>query len=181
MIVGDKNLLTATLTQGVLAIQQNLVQLYSTNLNGMAIQAALIANFAFAGFTESAYEYNFQKDYYVAYLFYVVNALCLISSIYIVSQSAIVVIFGPTSALNGDSAESVSRAVHLMREQQTHIFVVGIFCLFTLFFSTAALLWNRCNTGPAALGTIAITYIFYLTISEGQKSYLLFQHESTGS
>ena len=47
MIAANKRLLKATLTEGVLSIQTNLIQLYSNNLSAIGTQAALIAGFAF--------------------------------------------------------------------------------------------------------------------------------------
>ena len=48
MIAANKRLLKATLTEGVLSIQQNLIDLYTANLSAMGTQAALIGGFAFA-------------------------------------------------------------------------------------------------------------------------------------
>jgi hypothetical protein len=49
MIEANKKLIKANLTQGVVGIQSNLIELYQTNLSAMATQAALIAGFAFSG------------------------------------------------------------------------------------------------------------------------------------
>ena len=48
MIAANKRLLKATLTEGVLSIQSNLIQLYTDNLTAMGVQSALIGGFAFA-------------------------------------------------------------------------------------------------------------------------------------
>jgi len=47
MIAANKRFLKANLTQGVLGIQTNLINLYSSNLSAIATQAALIAGFSF--------------------------------------------------------------------------------------------------------------------------------------
>ena len=52
MIAANKRLLKATLTEGVLSIQQNLIDLYTANLSAMGTQAALIGGFAFAAVQE---------------------------------------------------------------------------------------------------------------------------------
>jgi len=54
MIAANKRLLKATLTEGVLSIQQNLIDLYTNNLSAMGTQAALIGGFAFAA-VQTAY------------------------------------------------------------------------------------------------------------------------------
>ena len=51
MIAANKRLLKATLTEGVLGIQINLIQLYQANLSAVATQAALIAGFSFSAIT----------------------------------------------------------------------------------------------------------------------------------
>ena len=55
MIAANKRLLKATLTEGVLSIQSNLISLYTDNLAAMGVQAALIGGFAFAA-CQSDYE-----------------------------------------------------------------------------------------------------------------------------
>lgn len=52
MIAADKNRLKATLTQGVMQIQNKLIVLYTSNLNAIAGQTALIAGFAYTGYIE---------------------------------------------------------------------------------------------------------------------------------
>jgi hypothetical protein len=42
MIAADKNRLKASLTQGTLAIQNRLIDLYTSNMNSIAGQAALL-------------------------------------------------------------------------------------------------------------------------------------------
>jgi len=53
MLVGDKNLLKATLAKGVLEIQLALIQLYTDNLNSIGTQANLLAGFALTGLWEA--------------------------------------------------------------------------------------------------------------------------------
>ena len=55
MIAANKRLLKATLTEGVLSIQSNLISLYSSNLAAMGVQSALIGGFAFAA-VQNAFE-----------------------------------------------------------------------------------------------------------------------------
>lgn len=47
MIVADKNLLRATLTRGMITLQQKLIDLYINNLNSLSISGALVAGFAY--------------------------------------------------------------------------------------------------------------------------------------
>ena len=52
MIAADKNRLKASLTQGTLVIQNKLVELYTSNMNAIAVQGALFASCAFTGYIE---------------------------------------------------------------------------------------------------------------------------------
>jgi hypothetical protein len=47
MIAADKNLLRATLTRGMLALQLKLIDLYVNNLNALSISGVLISGFAY--------------------------------------------------------------------------------------------------------------------------------------
>ena len=52
MIAANKRLLKATLTEGVLSIQQNLITLYSSNLTSLATESAFLAGVAFTALQE---------------------------------------------------------------------------------------------------------------------------------
>ena len=52
MIAADRNMLKASLTRGILEIQLNLVNLYTSNLNAIATQVALVVGFSFTGIAE---------------------------------------------------------------------------------------------------------------------------------
>ena len=174
MIAGDKNLLTATLTQGVLNIQGNLITLYSRNINGMAVQAALIAGFCWTGYVEVIYPID-DVNLILAYFFYPLNALCFITTIYIVSQASLGVIFGPTAALTGDTAEHVMDAIRNMRYQQEHLFIVGFACISLCFITNILLTYARVSKGPATVTMIFILGVYYVMIVECKKTYNLFQ------
>ena len=76
MIAANKRFLKANLTQGVLGIQTNLINLYSSNLSAIATQAALIAGFSF---TAVATEFDISTIYaeILSYFYYVCFSVCL--------------------------------------------------------------------------------------------------------
>eukprot|EP01035_Chromulina_nebulosa_P021236 gene21236-27515_t len=114
MIAANKNLIKATLTQGVLGIHLNLIQLYQYNLSALATQAALIAGFSSSSlgninsFTGTTY-------LTLAYFYYIFYTICFVSALAVLSQSTVVVTFGPSFALKGTTSDSVKiAAIHIM-------------------------------------------------------------------
>jgi hypothetical protein len=148
MIVGDRNMLKATIARGILEIQLNLVAFYTNNLAAFGDQAALIAGFAYTAVFEAVYPTNFQYQYYIAFPYYFFGTICLISSLFIVSQSTIVTMYGPAMALSGETPESVTSSVTNMRNQQTLIFKIGVVTVFTLFANGICYAWAR---GPTVI------------------------------
>lgn len=133
MIAADRNMLKASLTRGILEIQLNLVNLYTSNLNAIATQAALVAGFAFTGIAETTYPGHGVVPLTLGYFYYFFDTLCLVSGLFAVSQATIVTLYGPAMALSGETPEAVTRSVVLMRDQQDFVFKVGevsdfVFC-----------------------------------------------------
>lgn len=176
MIAADKNKLKATLTQGVLQIQGLLIQLYGNNLTTLAAQAALIAAFSFTGYTEAGYNRTKLNDK-LAYPFYFINAICVVTSLFIVSQATLVSIFGPTMALNGNSSEAVQTAVLCMEEQQLFILKLACVSVTTLFIACAILSWAHMHTGPAVVVTVVFIAVYYNIIKHGRRAYDMFRHK----
>ena len=125
MIAADRNMLKASLTRGILEIQLNLVNLYTSNLNAIATQAALVAGFSFTGIAETTYPGHGVVPLTLGYFYYFFDTLCLVSGLFAVSQATIVTLYGPAMALSGETPEAVTRSVVLMRDQQDFVFKVG--------------------------------------------------------
>jgi hypothetical protein len=177
MIAGDKNKLKASLTQGVLQIQGLLIELYGSNLNTLASQSALLAAFSFTGYTEATVNRTKLNDV-LAYPFYFINAITVVVSLFIVSQATLVSIFGPTLALNGNSAEAVQTAVNHMEEQQYFILKLACVSVTTLFIGCTLLSWTRMHYGPATIVTAVFITVYYNIIKHGRNSYETFRHRS---
>ena len=97
MIAANKKLLKANLTQGVLGIQTNLINLYTSNLSAVATQAALIAGFAFSAVTT---QYADPSNLSLAaealsYFYYFFFTICFVSALFVLAQATVVVTFGP--------------------------------------------------------------------------------------
>lgn len=125
MLHGDKSYLKATLTRGLLELQNRLIELYTGNLQAIGTQAALIGAFAFAGIGEismpkSGYTWIGLSYFYD---FFIHMTLCL--SIFAVTQSTVVTIFGPAVALKGADTDVVLYIAQVIRDQRKNVLFIG--------------------------------------------------------
>lgn len=176
MIVADRNMLKASLAKGVLEIQLTLIQLYTSNLNAIGTQAALIAGFAFTGIAETPYPNDNFDDAVIEYFYYFFITLTLVSGLFAVSQATIVTLYGPAMALSGETPEAVTSSVSNMRGQQDFVFKVGGVAITSLFLSAICLSWARRPRGVATVNTLVYLGVYYLMLSEGRKAFLLFSN-----
>lgn len=176
MIVADRNMLKASLAKGVLQIQLTLIQLYTSNLNAIGTQAALIAGFAFTGIAETPYPNDNFDDEVIEYFYYFFITLTLVSGLFAVSQATIVTLYGPAMALSGETPEAVTSSVSSMRGQQDFVFKVGGVAITSLFLSAICLSWARRPRGVATVNTLVYLTVYYLMVSEGRKAYMLFSN-----
>jgi hypothetical protein len=143
MIVGDRNMMKASLAKGILEIQLYLVEFYTRNLSAFGDQGALLAGFAYTAIFEAVYPNRIVFQYWFSYPYYFFSTICLISSLFIVTQSTIVTMYGPAMALSGETPESVASSVLNMRRQQTLIFKIGIVAIASLYLSGICFSWAR--------------------------------------
>lgn len=74
MLAADNNLLKATLTVGILEIQQNLVTLYLNNINAVAQQTILFTAFAYTGIAEVVMDINTPFQYAWGFAYYILQS-----------------------------------------------------------------------------------------------------------
>jgi hypothetical protein len=147
MIVGDRNVMKANLARGALQIQLNLIQLYTSNLNAISTQAALVTSFEFTGIAETVWPYGQNSGVYLQdaliYLYYIVIIFGLVCGLFAVSQSTLVTIYGPGMALSGETPEAMTNAVSNMRKKQDYIITLCGISVTCLFFSCVFMAWAR--------------------------------------
>ncbi len=180
MIAADKNLLQATLTQGVLSIQFQLVNLYTNNLTAIGTVCALVAGFAYTGYGEAPYSFVNEGNNILAYIYYPVDLVALSLGLFAVAQTTIATMFGPAMALNGDTPETVIKAVEHMSNCQTYVCQLGVLCVAALLLSGCIIGWVRLPRGVAAMNTVIYAGVGYVIYREGVKAYLLFKHDDPG-
>jgi len=180
MIAANKRYLKANLTQGVLGIQTNLINLYSNNLSAVATQAALIGGFSFTAVSTLANSTNVE-GLALSYFYYVCFTVCLVAALFVLSQSTIVVMFGPTMALKGASDEAVKVAAGHMMAQQFLIFQVAAVSISALFLGSCILSWANYPVGIATITTVIYLVGYYWLIKLGLEAYSTFVTGEQGS
>ncbi len=173
MIAANKRFLKANLTQGVLGIQTNLINLYSNNLSAVATQAALIGGFSFSAVSALS-NTDSVKQLALSYFYYVCFTVCLVAALFVLSQATIVVMFGPTMALKGSTDEAVKIAAGHMMTQQFLIFQVASVSITSLFLGACILSWANYPIGIATITTVIYLVGYYYVIVMGFKAYNTF-------
>uniref|UniRef100_A0A7S3H602 PH domain-containing protein n=1 Tax=Spumella elongata TaxID=89044 RepID=A0A7S3H602_9STRA len=173
MIAANKRFLKANLTQGVLGIQTNLINLYSNNLSAIATQAALIGGFSFTAVIMQA-DNSSITQMALSYFYFVPFTVCLVAALFVLSQATIVVMFGPTMALKGSTDEAVKFAAAQMMGQQFIILKAAMVSITALFIGACVLSWANYPIGIAAITTVVYIVAYYCMIKEGYKAYYTF-------
>jgi hypothetical protein len=173
MIAANKRFLKANLTQGVLGIQTNLINLYSNNLSAIATQAALIGGFSFTAVILAA-DANSTATLALSYFYYVSFTVCLVCALFVLSQATIVVMFGPTMALKGSTDEAVKFAASQMMSQQFIILKAATISITALFIGACVLSWANYPLGIAAITTVVYLVAYYFMLTEGYKAFCTF-------
>eukprot|EP01040_Poterioochromonas_malhamensis_P013816 gene13815-15234_t len=173
MIAANKRYLKANLTQGVLNIQTNLVQLYSNNLTILATQAALIGGFSFTAVLESP-EHGSLAERILSYFYYVCWAVCLVCCLFILAQATIVVMFGPTMALKGATDDAVKFAANHMREQVFIALTAAWAVITALFIGACILSWAKYNLGVAVITNVVFLVGYAALMVESYHAYRAF-------
>lgn len=177
MIAAQKRMLKANLTEGMLGIQANLVHLYSSNLSAVATQAALIAGFAFTACTTELSTSLYTTDdesTVLAYFYFVFFTICFVAALFCLSQATIVVMFGPSMSLKGESEEAVKVAAERMRVQQGLIFFLGVISISSLFIGACIQCWSLYPRPIAAICTFCYLVGYILLVHHGRVTYEYF-------
>lgn len=110
MIAGDRLALKANLQQGISQILQELVNLYSQNLNALGVQTSAVATVAIGGLLGNSLD-----DVKVAHdapgiggIYYALIQMALMGCLGCVVISTLAASYGPSLALTGKSLAMVS-------------------------------------------------------------------------
>jgi hypothetical protein len=110
MIAADKKALKASLQQSISQILQELVDLYSKNLNSLGVQTSAIAGLSIAGIYGSAFEdLTFVKSSpIIVAAYYSFMLLAILFALGSVMLSTIAAQYGPSLALTGKNLAVVA-------------------------------------------------------------------------
>jgi hypothetical protein len=182
MIAANKNLLKATLTQGVLGIQTQLITLYTTNLSALATQAALIAGFSFTAVisvlqanTQSVVGDDSHAQDALQYFYYIFFTICFIAAVCVLSQATLVVTLGPSMALKGTTNEAVKIAASHMFRQMILIYKIACLAITSLFLGACIICWSSYPVGVAVIATVCYICGYAFLVIQGTKVYTLFE------
>jgi hypothetical protein len=171
MIQADKNLLRATMTAGMLNLQQELIQLYCQNLNAIAVSGSLLAGFAYTGIAEVDYNTNGFTSVVIEYLYFFFVTATITTGFFMVCQSTIVTVFAPTRALKGESSEVVLTVVRNIQSQQTLIFQVAIVMITCLFGHCIVMIWSHSDSIGVCVAVTLLYIIGYIGIALETKRF----------
>lgn len=164
----------------MLGIQTNLINLYSNNLSAVATQAALIGGFSFTA-VSMVYDSGNVASLALGYFYYFLFTITLVSSLFILSQATIVVMFGPTMALKGSTDEAVKYAAGHMMNQQLIILRAAAIAISSLFLAACILSWANYPLGVAAITTVVYLVGYYYVVKLGYEAYRTFVPEDEGA
>jgi hypothetical protein len=165
MLHADKHALQSVLRQQALAVRQKEMDLYMSNFGTLAGQAAMLAGFAFTGFTITidlvdVPEEGHWHHWTLRTAFFSLTACALGLLLLTVSNCALCSIFGPNLALRGPEG-SMDRAVDSMktlREQTFACFGAGLVAFHMSALLLAVLLFSRKE------GAIVVTILTFFLV-----------------
>jgi hypothetical protein len=171
MIVADKRVLETSLNQGMVQIQNSLVQQYTFNLNAIAFVSVICGNLLLNMLQQGSWPSIDGPDVVNRWFCYGLSAVGMTVSFYIFSMATIYAIWGPMMAMHGEDASSVIEATRMMRKNQYEMFLLINVIYVVMFMTTIMWTWSLTSTGVAAIcmfiyvaGTIVIVYMAYKTV-----------------
>lgn len=179
MIVADKRVLETSLASGMLQIQSNLVQLYTSNLNAIAFISAVVGLLMWNGIEQTEFPLNVEHHPTVKFLFYFFDAVALGLCFYVFAISTVYSIWGPIMAMNGQDATSVKVAVRLLKENQFQIFLAINVIFVCVFAATTFFLWALIETVPAIICTFLCVSGVIILVTVGYRTVRIFDPDIT--
>lgn len=177
MIAGDKNMLQASLTQGVLKIQTRLVTLYTNNLRALGIGGTRMSGFAAMASGAKIHHNLYPYNENMMYVYYFFDLLAFTMAVFCVCQATIVRVFGPTLALSGETPEAVMNAIRNMESEQTFVFKIAATAIISVMIAFCILGWMQLDHGIAAMDTVIYVGGIIMLVKRGRQTYNMFKWE----
>ncbi len=108
--------------------------------------------------------------------------LSFASGLFAVTQCTIVVLFGPTMALSGDTPEAVTTTVRHMADSQDYIYKICAVCMASIFLSCIMLGWSSEQPVPVAtINTLIYLFVFGVIVNQAIKANRMFKVDRTAA
>lgn len=144
MFLYNSRLLKAEVSNGILETQTLMINLYTSNLNSVGYQAALIATVTYFG-VNTCYiqDDSIRANGYLPVMYQACYAASLSSALIMVSHCILASMLGPTKSLTGETSDAVQICVRDMYREQE----LGVCLLFTsigfIFVGTSLQMWDN--------------------------------------
>jgi hypothetical protein len=190
MIQGDRSYLKASLTRGILDMQNRLIKLYVVNLQAIGTQAAFIAGFSFLGKQERGH----RRVYHLTFIgigsiimpktgegwnglhwmfdssIHITFCLCL----FMTSHAMLITVHAPSRALKGVDFEVVSTITRVIQQHKYFILWLGAIAITTLFIASMMNYWAKLVWQVSVLVTFVNIVGFVFVMVEGLRVYNIF-------
>lgn len=174
MIYGDKSYLKASLTRGILEMQNRLIKLNIVNLQAIGTQSAFIAGFSFLGILPIVMPKTGSDWFGLHFLYDFLVHLTFCLAIFALSHSTIVTMYAPATALKGAEYETVNNVSQLIQKQKYIVLQLCVMSLITLFFASILNYWAKLTWPVAFITTIINLSGLSFILIEGLRVYNIF-------
>jgi len=168
MIAANKKLIKATAKQGVLTVQTQLINIYSSNLSAIATQAALVAGLAFQ-FVIIRVDTTQEEQLGLAYIYFSLFTICLVAALFALSQATVATIYGPWLAFKSEDNMAVQNAQDVMRHQANFIIKIAVVSISSLFAGAMFFTWSIYDRGIAAICSFIYIVGYFFLMFYGRK------------
>jgi hypothetical protein len=179
MIVSDKRVLETSLASGMLAVQQDVIKLYTSNLGALGFIAATIGSLQWNGLEQTSMPVKNVTYPFLGYLFYALDTIALCICFYVFAMCTIANIWLPVMAMNGEDASAVTEAIRLLKQMQYKMFfLINVMFIF-MFLASTVFHWGLAQNGPATMASfVFLTGISFL-ILYGYRTVRIFDPDIT--
>eukprot|EP00603_Paraphysomonas_imperforata_P012649 CAMPEP_0114466858 /NCGR_PEP_ID=MMETSP0104-20121206/9302_1 /TAXON_ID=37642 ORGANISM="Paraphysomonas imperforata, Strain PA2" /NCGR_SAMPLE_ID=MMETSP0104 /ASSEMBLY_ACC=CAM_ASM_000202 /LENGTH=420 /DNA_ID=CAMNT_0001640263 /DNA_START=82 /DNA_END=1347 /DNA_ORIENTATION=+ len=174
MIHGDNNVLKALLEKGYFELQYQLIDLYVGNLQAFGSMAAFTAGCAYTSIGEIEIPKTGTFIYAFHYLFDIFIHVTLALSVFATSQSALVLIYGPTKGFKGAHIDTVKIVQATLLEQRNFIMLLFLCMLGTTYLSLVMNFICKVPWQTSTSTSIVFLVGFLLTLAAAASCYRIF-------
>jgi hypothetical protein len=169
MLAADKDRLIASVKQTALQLRHKELDYYIERYTNIATQASILAGFAFDGLVELDPTVGGPHDVWVERVFYTAGSCTMAFALYSLCVSSFATVYGHRLALQGPTG-SVERAVAVMMQHRTSIFVSFALAMVSLIVSATSMAWVKMDKAAAAVtGVFGLLFLVLVYMHQKMK------------